>query len=77
LATQNHGGKRAPEVATGTTTFDHLRRRYGRRWELRETPDGLVTAEQQSKDGNGIRYLVALSAAELAGRIEAAEQVAP
>ena len=60
-------------------TLDDLRAIYGARWEIIGRPAGLpiVTAEHCSGDGRRVRYIVAHSAAELAGKLETAGTVEP
>ncbi len=49
--------------------------RFSERWEITAYPGGLNvwTAEHRSEDGCHIRYIVALNAAELAEKLQAAE----
>jgi hypothetical protein len=49
------------------------------RWHIAARPAGLDvwTAEWSSEDGRSVRYIVACSAAELAGKLRAAETAEP
>jgi hypothetical protein len=52
---------------------EDLRSRYGDRWKIRQDEVLRVwTAER--RDGTAVRYIVGLTARELAGRLRAAEQ---
>ncbi len=52
---------------------------YLGRWKIGANPGGLPvwTAEHRSPDGRHIRYIVAHSPEELAGKLETAETVEP
>jgi hypothetical protein len=52
---------------------------FSERWAIAARPAGLPvwTAEQVSEDGRHIRYIVAPTAAELAGKLQAAELEEP
>jgi hypothetical protein len=68
----------ASAVPSGPVTLTVLVRRYGDSWEIIEHSGlHIVSAEHRSGDGRHIRYLVAHSAAELAGKLETAELVEP
>jgi hypothetical protein len=63
-----------PEAVTLTS----LRDRYGSDWEILVHLDSsIVSAEHRSADGRAVRYLVAHSVAELAGKLETAGTVEP
>ena len=59
-------------------TLSALRETYPG-WEIIERPAGvaIITAEHRSQDGRAIRYIVAASVAELAGKLETATVVEP
>jgi hypothetical protein len=74
----DHPAQPGPAAAPAVITLAGLQARFGRRWRLKPEPViSMLTAEQRSKDGGHIRYLVAADCAELAAKIERAEQVAP
>ena len=60
-------------------TLADLRHLYGRDWEITERPAGvpIVTAEHRSGDGRSVRYIVAHSVRELAGKLATAGTVEP
>jgi hypothetical protein len=59
-------------------TLGSLRHRYGNDWEiLIHLDSSIVSAEHRSADGRAVRYLVAHSVAELAGKLETAAMVEP
>jgi hypothetical protein len=59
-------------------TLADLRDRYGSDWEiLIHLDSAIVSAEHRSADGRAVRYLVADSVAELAGKLETASTVEP
>ena len=66
------GPGRAREIIT-------LLRDYGGRWQVDAHPGGLdvLSAVKRSADGRHIRCIVARTAAELAAKLEAAEQAEP
>ncbi len=72
----------APDHSThplaGTTDGGALQRRFGDRWQI-DYHDELRywAADWTSRDGQHIRYLCARSAADLAGKLEAAETDEP
>jgi hypothetical protein len=63
---------------TATVTLTSLREQYGSDWEILVHLDStIVSAEHRSADGRAVRYLVAHSVAELAGKLETASTVEP
>lgn len=72
-AMQNPTTPPAPEVAPTAVTGRELAQRFGDRWQIGQERPGVWSAERRSPDGHHIRFICAHSAAELAGKIEAAE----
>ena len=59
-------------------TLGGLRNQYGTNWEILVHLDSsIVSAEHRSADGRAVRYLVAHSVGELAGKLETASTVEP
>jgi len=59
-------------------TLGGLREQYGDDWEILVHLDSaIVSAEHRSADGRAVRYLVAHSVAELAGKLSTAGTVEP
>ncbi len=51
-----------------------LERRYGERWKIAlESSRGVWSAERRSADGKSLRVIIAHSAAEMIGKLEAIE----
>lgn len=67
-----------PQPAAGKITLAGLREMYGSDWTiLVHLNEAIVSAEHRSGDGRAVRYLVAHSVAELAGKLETAGTVEP
>jgi hypothetical protein len=67
-----------PSAGPAAVTLASLRDRYGSDWEiLIHLDSAIVSAEHRSADGRAVRYLVAHSVAELAGKLETASTVEP
>lgn len=60
-----------------STAEGELRRRFGERWQIVQPALGVWSVTHRSEDGRHIRCIVARTAAELAGKLETAETVAP
>ena len=61
-----------------SVTLTSLREQYGGDWEILVHLDSsIVSAEHRSADGRAVRYIVAHSLAELAGKLETAGTVEP
>jgi hypothetical protein len=80
----DHQQRHDPPPGTGTpsdpaaATLADLRDRYGSDWEiLIHLDSSIVSAEHRSADGRAVRYLVAHSVAELAGKLETTSTVEP
>ena len=80
----DHQPYRETPPGTGTppdfaaVTLGGLRDRYGSDWEILVHLDSaVVSAEHRSADGRVVRYLVAHSVVELAGKLETASTVEP
>jgi hypothetical protein len=67
-----------PPAGPAAVTLTSLREQYGSDWEILVHLDSsIVSAERRSADGRAVRYLVAHSVAELAGRLATATTVEP
>jgi hypothetical protein len=67
-----------PPAGSAAVTLTSLREQYGSDWEILVHLDSsIVSAEHRSADGRAVRYLVAHSVAELAGKLETASTVEP
>jgi len=67
-----------PDPVPATITGTDLQERFGDRWTIRrELAISIFSAERRSPDGHHIRYLCARSAADLVGKLEAAETDEP
>ncbi len=65
----------APEPAA--ITGRDLAERFGDRWLIEQEHPGVWSAGRRSADGRRIRVIIGPSAAELAGKLEAAEVCEP
>lgn len=54
-----------------------LQRRFGERWQIEQPALGIWSATHRSEDGRHIRCIVERTAAQLIGKLEAAETVEP
>lgn len=67
-----------PPAGPAAVTLGGLREQYGSEWEILVHLDSsIVSAEHRSADGRAVRYLVAHSVAELAGKLETTSTVEP
>ena len=67
-----------PPAGPAAVTLTSLREQYGDDWEILVHLDSsIVSAEHRSADGRAVRYLVAHSVAELAGRLSTVTTVEP
>jgi len=74
----NHDAQPGADIAPAVITNADLMERYGDRWDIRRQLSlGVLSAEQRSPDGLHIRFICALTVAELAAKIEHAETDTP
>jgi hypothetical protein len=67
-----------PSADPAAVTLTSLREQYGDDWEILVHLDSsIVSAEHRSADGRAVRYLVAHSVVELAGKLETTSTVEP
>jgi hypothetical protein len=67
----------SPVIPVPLDPGGELQRRFGDRWDIQLEDLGVWSAVRKSEDGRHIRCIIGRTAAELAGKLEAAEVCEP